>query len=75
MQTHFKAEYIGDGVYATFDGHHTCLRLGNHGAPIVVFLEPGLAQKLADYDLRVRKQMQEIADAKITERNSDGHQD
>lgn len=41
--------YLGDGVYAAFDGFHIVLRVGHHEAPQAVALDPDTIRALADY--------------------------
>jgi hypothetical protein len=36
----FSAKYLGDGLYASFDGYQFCLRAPRDGGDHVVFLEP-----------------------------------
>lgn len=41
-------EYIGDGVYASFDGYHIWLA-ANHHENKVVALEPAVLKRLIEY--------------------------
>jgi hypothetical protein len=41
--------YLGDGVYASFDGHHVWLHVGSHENPPVVALEPKVLFALVKY--------------------------
>ena len=41
--------YIGDGVYAYFDGFGIELRLERHDAQCTVYLEPNVMQALSDF--------------------------
>jgi hypothetical protein len=41
--------YLGDGVYATFDGWYVELRLSRHDVPFAVALEPPVMEKLIAY--------------------------
>lgn len=43
------SRYLGDGVYASFDGWHITLSLGEHTAPQVVALEPEVFAALCSY--------------------------
>lgn len=44
------AEYLGDGVYATFDGYQVWLRTSNGiTASPPIALEPSVMQSLIDY--------------------------
>lgn len=40
--------YLGDGVYASFDGYHVWLGLGHHEAKTIA-LEPPVIEKLINY--------------------------
>lgn len=42
-------EYLGDGVYASFDGYHVWLRTGSHDAPGGIALEPSVFASLKRY--------------------------
>lgn len=44
-----EPRYLGDGVYATFDGHHVWLHLGAHDAPALVALEVDVFVALTRY--------------------------
>lgn len=48
-----KPRYLGDGVYASFDGYHICLAVGNHTNHVVA-LEPNVLAALRDYEAQVR---------------------
>ena len=41
--------YLGDGVYASFDGWHIWLHLGSHDSPGLVALEPEVLSALMAY--------------------------
>jgi hypothetical protein len=46
------AEYLGDGVYATFDGYHIWLKTGSHRdheATNAIALEPAVVEALKRY--------------------------
>lgn len=45
----FPAEYLGDGVYATFDGYQIWLHVGDHRAAPVVAIEPSTLAALNAY--------------------------
>ena len=52
MSNERKAEYLGDGVYASFDGHHIWLRTGAHEGEHVtntIALEPTVYAALVRY--------------------------
>jgi len=40
-----QPEYLGDGVYATYDGWYVELRLSRHDVPFAVALEPPVMEK------------------------------
>lgn len=42
-------KYLGDGVYANYDGYHVELRTGSHKSDVLVFLDPEVAQSLVEY--------------------------
>lgn len=46
-------EYLGDGVYATFDGYNICLSLGSHDDEPVVYLDPSVMKALQAYARKV----------------------
>jgi len=41
--------YLGDGVYASFDGYHIWLHLGAHNNPALIALEPSVYFSLRRY--------------------------
>lgn len=41
--------YLGDGVYASFDGYHIWLHVGSHDSPRLVALEPEVLEALDRY--------------------------
>ena len=41
--------YIGDAVYAHYDGYGIELRLNSHYAPCAVYLEPEVLQALSEF--------------------------
>lgn len=45
--------YLGDGVYASFDGYQIWLHLGAHDNPRLIALEPGTYRSLMDYAQQV----------------------
>lgn len=53
-------EYLGDGVYASFDGYHLWLTTGSHeerDASNRIALEPGVYAALVRYQARVAATM------------------
>ncbi len=45
--------YLGDGVYASFDGYQLWLHVGSHDAPGAVAIEPAVLAALNGYAKRV----------------------
>ena len=45
----FEPQYLGDGVYASFDGYQVWLHVGSHDAAPVVALEPELITAINTY--------------------------
>ena len=52
-------EYLGDGVYASFDGYQVWLTVGNHLNQPVVALEPKVLERLNKYYQRESGQSNE----------------
>lgn len=50
-----EPEYLGDAVYASFDGYHIELRLNDHRSPPVVFLEPAVMDALINYYFKTKE--------------------
>lgn len=51
------SEYIGDGVYASFDGCHVILRTGHHDESQCdnqIFLELEVLQRLNEFNNRMK---------------------
>lgn len=48
-------EYLGDGVYASFDGYQVWLHVNHHDAPPCVALEPAVIDALCRYYMRMSK--------------------
>jgi hypothetical protein len=46
---HIKETYLGDGLYASFDGYQIKLRAPRINGDSEVFLEPEVVRALADY--------------------------
>jgi hypothetical protein len=49
MADESRHRYLGDGVYASFDGHHVWLRVGSHDAEPGIALEPEVFAALVQY--------------------------
>lgn len=48
-----KHEYLGDGVYASYDGYQIWLRLGSHTSERLVALDPQVMLALRNYAIKV----------------------
>lgn len=44
-----EPRYLGDGVYASFDGYHIRLHVGDHRAESCVAIEPDVLAAMNDY--------------------------
>jgi hypothetical protein len=53
-------KYLGDGVYATFDGYQVWLAVNDH-KNVVVALEPNVLFALADYAVEHGIDIREVA--------------
>lgn len=53
-----KPEYLGDGVYAEFDGYHIWLHANSYPSATQIALEPYTFQNLLKY----AKQLKEFSD-------------
>lgn len=51
----FEKRYLGDGVYASFDGYHVWLHVNHHESPPCVALEPPVIDALNRYFRDVTK--------------------
>lgn len=56
MKTFDHAEYLGDAVYASFDGYHIWLTTGD-GNDQRVALEPSVFRALVEYEARLRRKL------------------
>ena len=45
--------YLGDAVYASFDGYHIWLHLNDHRSPGLIALEPAVLAALREYANRI----------------------
>jgi len=54
MEEQINPTYLGDGVYASFDGYHVNLAV-NHHENHVVALEPDVIKNLEEYFKKIRK--------------------
>lgn len=48
-------EYLGDGVYASFDGYYIWLRTGSHLNPEAIALDPSVFAALLRYQAQLAK--------------------
>lgn len=48
-----EASYLGDAVYASFDGYHIWLHLNDHHSPGMIALEPAVYESLRHYAKRI----------------------
>lgn len=44
--------YLGDAVYAEFDGFAINLRLNSHTSPVLIVLEPTVMANLIEFSVR-----------------------
>ena len=44
-----KEEYLGDGLYVSYDGWQFCLRAPRENGDHVVYLEPSMLKRLNEY--------------------------
>lgn len=52
----FEEEYLGDGLYVSFDGWQFCLRAPRENGDHVVYLEPNALKRFNYYAERMLKQ-------------------
>lgn len=55
-----KDEYLGDGVYASFDGYHIWLAANHHNNKVIA-LEPPVMLALRNYEKKIKDHMNEKA--------------
>lgn len=49
-----KDEYLGDGLYASYDGYQICLKANSHIDPTdIVYLDPHVFIALIDFVKRI----------------------
>jgi hypothetical protein len=53
-----EPRYLGDGVYASFDGFH--IWLGLHAGEQLIALEPAVMAALSDFNLNIRQSLQKV---------------
>jgi hypothetical protein len=59
--------YLGDSVYASFDGYHVWLHLNRHDAPPLIALELSVIRALLDYSKEMLGPYAQIVDPTPTE--------
>ena len=55
VENQARYQYLGDGVYASFDGYQVWLHVGSHTNRPVVALDEEVLKALVQYDRDVRK--------------------
>ena len=55
METDDTTEYLGDGVYASYDGYHIWLRTDRGYAVHEIALEPNVYATLTQYVSKLKK--------------------
>ena len=65
-------KYLGDGVYASFDGYHIILDLRGQDSTTRIALEPPVFAALLDYEKRLRIQLEEEAELVESEKQCYG---
>jgi len=58
-------DYLGDGVYASFDGYHIRLAVDHH-ENVVVYLEPSVLDALDRYRDRINQIVKETNEKRET---------
>ena len=59
-EIYYPRRYLGDGVYASFDGFQIWLHVGHHEAPGVVALEPEVMRSLKEYDKEITNYVSQL---------------
>lgn len=62
----YKTEYLGDGVYASFDGYNIILDLRGQDNS-VIYLEPVVMESLKSFEKRSKAEMSDKALLDIVE--------
>ena len=62
-----KEEYLGDAVYASFDGYYIILTVSN-GVRVTdrIYLEPAVMDNLTDYNEYIRRGPRDAIDSVVT---------
>lgn len=50
-----EPRYLGDAVYASFDGYHIWLHLNRHDNPPLIALDPYVFEALVEYNRDIRE--------------------
>lgn len=50
------SRYLGDGVYASYDGYHIWLRTDRYGTEHKIALEPHVLYALSEYVMTLQRQ-------------------
>ena len=61
MAEHKHHVYLGDGVYASFDGCQIWLTLYDHRNPPLIALDPDVFAKLTDYSNWLKEEAQKMS--------------
>jgi len=62
--TMIMEEYIGDGVYASYDGYHIVLKtLGSLGPSNKIHLEPPVMQRLKEYEGKIAEHQKKVRES------------
>lgn len=68
MAVQFEERYLGDGVYASYDGWHIWLDLRGQGDPhIKIALDPDVMERLLMYRHDMAKHMKQAAERTHTD--------
>ena len=63
--------YLGDAVYASYDGFHIWLHLDSHLNPRLIALEPQVLDNLVAFAIRVNGQVPNLLEiARLLQKNS-----
>lgn len=67
MKFHLEDDYLGDGVYASFDGYQIVLDLRGQDNTTRIALEPIAFKNLLSYGARVDEEVQKFHEAALRE--------
>lgn len=57
MNAKMPEEYLGDGVYATFDGYHIVLDLRGQDSTTRIAIEPSVLVNLVNFNKRIKNEV------------------